>query len=370
MSQPILLFAGLLILSLVACSGSPQAESLQTAAPVTVPAGTLTAAPVPTPTSMPPFLPVLDVIRAENAGEVLLLQTLSIPDFSRGAVSQCSLSFSPDGSLLVGACGTNLVPVWGVDSGEIRFMLLSEPSHEVAVAFSPDGGQIVLGGFTGELRLFSVADGSLLGSFPLSASPLWDLEFAPDGDQLAAAAFSDGVFMWQSTPPQVVWANFASSSTVSPLSVAIHPSGDLVAIGTVMDGIFILDRDTGESLHRMQVSAPIGDVAFNPEGTLLATGSDDNRIRLWSTADYSLVSTWQGHSRWVNGVAFTPDGSLLVSGSHDYAVGLWEVESGELLALLPGHENVVLRVAVNPQGTLIASISWDGTIRLWGVSAD
>ena len=117
----------------------------------------------------------------------------------------------------------------------------------------------------------------------------------------------------------------------------------------------------------LPVEDHVGDVAFSPTGDLLAAGSDDNLIRLWKTADYSLLNTLEGHTDFVNGITFSPDGSLLVSGSHDKSLGIWAVKIGQLLKRLPGHQQVVLRVAVNPSGTLIASISWDGTVRLWGV---
>jgi WD40 repeat protein len=66
-------------------------------------------------------------------------------------------------------------------------------------------------------------------------------------------------------------------------------------------------------------------------------------------------------------VTFNPEESLLASGSHDKTVGIWDLVDHKLLVLLPGHEDVVLRVAFNSQGTLLASISWDGTVKLWGM---
>ena len=97
-------------------------------------------------------------IKPKNASQARLLQTLPIPDFSSAAVSQCSAAFSPDGNLLAAVCDNSTVPVWEVNSGQLRFTLLDEPSHEVAVTFSPDGSQIAIGGFTGEIRLFDAAD--------------------------------------------------------------------------------------------------------------------------------------------------------------------------------------------------------------------
>jgi WD40 repeat protein len=61
----------------------------------------------------------------------------------------------------------------------------------------------------------------------------------------------------------------------------------------------------------------VNSVAFSPDGTLLASGSDDKTIKLWRVSDGSLVRTLTGHTYWVNSVAFSPDGTLLASGSSD-----------------------------------------------------
>ena len=77
----------------------------------------------------------------------------------------------------------------------------------------------------------------------------------------------------------------------------------------------------------------------------------------------------------MNSVSFSPDGTKVASGSDDNTVKLWDVTSGECLQTLEGHSSYVMSVSFSPDGTKVASGSWrqDGEAvgcDEWGVSAD
>ena len=110
-------------------------------------------------------------------------------------------------------------------------------------------------------------------------------------------------------------------------------------------------------------------VAFSPNGQLLASGSNDNTIKLWQVQDGGarLLNTLTGHKGKVYSVAFSPNGQLLASGSWDKTIKLWQVQDGALLKTLTGHKDIVYSVAFSPNGQLLASGSRDNTLKLWQV---
>jgi WD40 repeat protein len=112
----------------------------------------------------------------------------------------------------------------------------------------------------------------------------------------------------------------------------------------------------------------VNDVAFSPDGTLLASGSEDNTVRLWRVADGALLYTLEGHTDWITSVAFSPDGTLLASASGDGTVKLWQVSNGALLRTLEHGAAVVLDVAFSPDGTLLASAGDGFGVYLWQVA--
>ena len=75
----------------------------------------------------------------------------------------------------------------------------------------------------------------------------------------------------------------------------------------------------------------------------------------------------EGHSDSVAALCVLPDGRL-ASGSDDNTIRLWDMTAGAETARLEGHSGSVEALCMLPDGRL-ASGSWDNTIRLWDVTA-
>ena len=117
----------------------------------------------------------------------------------------------------------------------------------------------------------------------------------------------------------------------------------------------------------------VNTLAFKPESSTLASGSDDDTIRIWDLTWDAWrsrpVRTLRGHRNDVKAVAWSPDGTMIASAGEDRTVRLWNPDSGKNTATLRGHERTVKAVAWSPDGTMLASGSDDDTIRIWDATA-
>ena len=114
----------------------------------------------------------------------------------------------------------------------------------------------------------------------------------------------------------------------------------------------------------------VNSVAFSPDGRQIASGSEDNTIKVWDSKSGACVQTLEGHSESVTSVAFSPDGQQITSGLRNNTIQVWDCESGICIQTLKGHSKVkglseVSSVAFSHNGWQIASGSSDNTIKVW-----
>lgn len=139
-------------------------------------------------------------------------------------------------------------------------------------------------------------------------------------------------------------------------------------------------------------SAPVGelhghksriwDISASRSGSLLASASADTTVKIWNIADMgvadctnelnvsqidSCIRTLTGSTGDVYSCRFHPGENHVVTGGYDMSVRLFDVRNGETVRRFQGHTASVCSVVFNPFGNLIASGSKDNTIKFWDI---
>jgi WD40 repeat protein len=240
-----------------------------------------------------------------------------------------ALSFTSDNKLLV-SCGDNKVKAWDVSTLTEAFSFEVKDEDVDALAISSDGQLIVGAGSNGHVWLWDAKARKLLRTIKTRSAAVKAVAFSPDGKSFASGGIGGTVEFW-------------SAPTGEPLTV--------------------LDDDSRRELRA---------VAFNREGTMLATGSEGKhylaslpKINLWDIGARKLVHTLDGHTDTINSVTFTRDGKRLASGSDDMSIRIWDAFNGTEIQKLDGHFGAVTEVALDPTQQQLVSGSGDMTIKIW-----
>jgi WD40 repeat protein/class 3 adenylate cyclase len=133
---------------------------------------------------------------------------------------------------------------------------------------------------------------------------------------------------------------------------------------TLPEAVNALHRAINDS--RLMLTLPHGsDVAFSPDGSLVATGGEDDTIRLWDAVTHEKVRILRGHSDDILAVTFSPDGTRLATTSIDQSAKVWDTATGEILFTLSGHKAAPYHIAFSPDGKHLATTSFDETAKVW-----
>ncbi|ETN71197.1 WD domain, G-beta repeat protein [Necator americanus] len=196
-------------------------------------------------------------------------------------------------------------------------------------------------------------------------------------------------------------------------SVAINDTGDWLALGCGKGSaaqlvVWEWQSETyvlKQQAHSQRVLA----VQYAPDGSSLATGAEDGKVKIWDGRTGFCTVTFDEHTSAVTGVCWTQNGKAILSSSldgtvraHDLkryrnfrtlvcpeptqlgaiavdhsgdivagaakevsSIFIWSMENGSLLDVLTGHQSNIAGISMF--GNTLASVSWDRTVKIWNV---
>ncbi|KAG1745306.1 WD40 repeat-like protein [Suillus lakei] len=266
------------------------------------------------------------------------IHTLSI---SQEKIS--SVAISPSGEWLAfGARRLGQLLVWEWQS---ESYILKQQGHYFdmnTLAYAPDGQTIATGGDDGKLKVWSVQNGFCFVTFSEHTAPIMGITFAKHGSVLFSASLDGTVRAFD----LVRYRNFRTFTSPSPVqfsSIAVDPSGEVVAAGsTDTFEVFMWSVQTGKLLDILAGhEAPVSALAFSPTGAnQLASGSWDRTVRIWSVFGRSRAVEPLTLSSDVLSIAFRPDGVELGASTLDGQITFFDVRSGKQSNVIDGRKDV------------------------------
>jgi WD40 repeat protein len=303
--------------------------------------------------------------------------TMESPPPPQTRVSATGMAFSRDGKYFAACFSDGSIRLWDAQTGSpLSKLLLAHSGRANCVAFRPDGAMIVSGGEDKTIRFWDVTTGKPLGG-PRNAGVdgVKDLAFRPNSVTPTLAFGGDSnlgrLWIWDRTLA-FRWPLLGHDREVR--DIAYNCDGTMLASGGDDKTIRLWNCATGTPRGALTERAPnrILSVALSPDGMRIAAATDgfDSLVMVWDITP-GQSATMHLYSKSLinfNTLAFRPgDGRVLAAGSGGGAIRLWNTvtweEIGEPL-IVPGCTSV-LSLAFSPDGATLAAGHWGGAIRLW-----
>lgn len=297
------------------------------------------------------------------------------PDWTLGTDGAVDVAFSPDGTML--AAGGHDAPVLRLDprNGKDYADPLHQEGNVREVVFSPDG--TVLAASTllhnGTVRLWNARTGVPVAE--CNAPGAVSMDFHPDSTALAVASQETGAVSL-CDPKTGDWIRDLESGAEAQ-SLAFDPDGTRLATGHEDGTVRFWNPDTGKEIgDPLEIrEGPVKELAFSPDGTMLATTSDgdtvtlggDDTVQLWNTETSAPIGDpLVDHGDHVSSLTFSPDGdTLALTTAEPNTAQLWDPKSGKRIGPALEHESEVTDAAFSPDGTTLATAFGGDTVGVW-----
>ncbi|MBN2475872.1 MAG: protein kinase [Pirellulales bacterium] len=238
-----------------------------------------------------------------------------------GAAAARGVAFSGDGQTFAVGGASGRVQLWRSFSGEPVATLPAHAAAARCVVFSPDETVLACGYQDGTARLWQTASGAPLCQFDCEAEAVQQIVFASDGKRLATAYDSGGqVDLWDPASGKSVGRVVAERGPIR--SIAFSPDGKALAV--LGEQVQLFDAASGQP----QLDLPIfgNCLAFSPDGATLAVSAGGD-VRLLEAGTGKVQRPLHSSRFPLRAMSFSPDGTMLAAGSADQKLYVWSIDS-------------------------------------------
>ncbi|KAK7603230.1 hypothetical protein V9T40_003229 [Parthenolecanium corni] len=167
---------------------------------------------------------------------------------------------------------------------------------------------------------------------------------------------------------------FSLPVNYEPSCLSISCDKTFVAVGGAADNSVHVYNVIGSSLSpktELKHLGAITDCAFSPNGEYLVAGDTYRKVVLYKVPEFELAhkKEWVFHNARVNCVAWSPNSLLVASGSLDTAIIIWSVtEPAKHTIIKNAHsQSQITRLAWLDDRTLV-SVGQDCNTKIWDIS--
>ena len=253
-----------------------------------------------------------------------------------------SVCISPDNRWIASGSNDLTIKIWDINTRKV-IKTLHGPTQDVYdVAFSPDSRLVAVASKDRSIRIYNLEEEKLIHLLKGHRDMVMEVAFSPDGNYLTS--YSDGGIAYS-------WRGATAGTSETPYTDYVGSLG--VCVGTLWDAEFAQD------------------------GQLQAIGASDgfayvyrSKLEPADVSGYQRLHDLAGHDGNVTGVAFNPEGSILATAGSDGTARLWDLDTGDQITTLVDQSVAFAGIDMSPDGRYVLTAGEDGMLRIFLASVE
>lgn len=174
---------------------------------------------------------------------------------------------------------------------------------------------------------------------------------------------------------QLAKGGFAHARTLVAAMLMLRPNDwDALTARAAIDR-YAADASSDEWARFGDHTHAITCLALSPDDRWLASGSEDQAIRIWDLSSYRPMACCRGHTHAITSLAFHQGGRLLMSAADDKTFRAWDPLTGKEAYRFAGHVASIRHLTISPDDKLVLTAAGnpqgkkENVLRLWDLAS-
>ena len=259
---------------------------------------------------------------------------------------------------LICGCSDSNIYIYELSNGKIINALIGHSDSISALCLTENEFGIISGSDDTTIKIWDISFGGLIMTMTDHSSKIISVGIIPNKPHAISCSVSNTFLIWNIIDGQIISFFFNEYNLYSSLTCCFNFKNIYLASGydTGIINIWFL-KDAPHIVKTINETMPITNITSSPKGLQIAY-SIDNIVHIYNTTPSFLINTLNDHMAPITCIVYNHKGTIIATGSKDNTIKLWDTSTYKLITTFLHKINNIKTLTFYPDDTHLISGSY------------